>query len=156
MKLLDPLRHLFTYRRRSRYVLLVTTRQGDYSLALLMILHRGISYEVYNSMHQSREPVPFEHYSRALRYMFPRSVAAAQTAENRQLRAWAETTVEDELFARGVTAQAPTRDLQPSQRDTDEHLKSAIIALGGVGTDRASALAMEIHRGMERHHRDLP
>ena len=154
MKLLDPLRHLFTYRRRSRYVLLVTTRQDPHALTLMMVLHRKISYEVYNSMHASQEPVLFDHYAQALRYMFPRSIEKAQTAENRKLRAWAEETVEGELSARGATTQASTRALPP--RDSDEHLRTAIIALGGVGTDRAAALAMEIHRGMERQRRDLP
>jgi hypothetical protein len=154
MKLLDPLRHLFTYRRRSRYVLLVTTRQNPHALTLLMVLHRKISYEVYNSMHASQGPVLFDHYAQALRYMFPRSIEKAQTAENQKLRARAEETAEEELLARGATTHAPTRALPP--RDTDEHLRTAIIALGGVGTDRAAALAMEIHRGMERHRRDLP
>lgn len=157
MKLLDPFRHLFTYHRRSRYVVLVASRQGDNALALLMNLHRRISFEVYNAAHASQEPVLFDHYDQALRYMFPRAIGAAQTPENRHLRAVAERTVKHELFARGTTTQAPTRDPRAAERDNDEHLKSAIIALGGVGTDRAAALAMEIHRGMERRHeRDLP
>jgi len=155
MKLLDPLRHLFTYHRRSRYVVLVTSRQGHNALALLMNLHRGISFEVYNAAHASREPVLFEHYDQALRYMFPRSVGAAQTPENRQLRTWAEGRIEDELFVRGATALPPAPVLPPRERD-DEQLKGAIIALGGVGTDRAAALAMEIHRGMERRCQGRP
>jgi hypothetical protein len=154
MKLLDPLRHLFTYRRRSRYVLLVTTRQDPHALTLLMVLHRKISYEVYNSMHASQEPVLFDHYAQALRYMFPCSIEKAQTAENQQLHTWAERNAEGELRRRGQLS-ASSRAIQASGRDQDEHLRTAIIALGGVGTDRASALAMEIHRGMERR-RDLP
>lgn len=156
MKLLDPLRHLFTYRTRLRYVVLGSTRQGQHALVLLMDLHLGISYEVYNSMHASREPVLFEDYGPALRYMFPRSIETAQTPENREMRRLMEATVEEELFARGTTAQAPIASLSPQEDRDDEQLKAAIIALGGVGTDRVNALAMEIHRGMERRHRDGP
>lgn len=151
MKLLDPLRHLFTYRARGRYVVLMATRQDHNALVLLMVLRRGISYEVYNSVHASQEPVLFDHYDQALRYMFPRSIEAAQTKENRRLRRWAEMNAEDELFFLGEIP-APFRPRSTSEPDRDEHLKTAIITLGGVGTDRAAALAMEIHRGMERRH----
>lgn len=155
MKLLDPLRHLFTYRTRGRYVVLMASRQGPHSLVLLMILHRGISYEVYNSMHASQEPVQFDHYEVALRYMFPRSIEAAQTPENRHLRRWAEMNAEDELFFLGKIP-APFRPRTADESDRDEQLKTAIIALGNAGTDRAAALAMEIHRGMERRRKELP
>jgi hypothetical protein len=155
MKLLDPLRHLFTYRTRGRYVVLMATCQDRHALVLLMVLHRGISYEVYNSMHASREPVQFDHYEPALRYMFPRSIEAAQTPENQRLRRWAQGNAEDELIFRGEIA-APFRPRAGGEEQSDEHLKTAIIALGGVGTDRAAALAMEIHRGMERRRKELP
>jgi hypothetical protein len=157
MKLLDPLRHMFTHRRRSRYVVLVASRQGHNALALLMNLHRGISYEVYNAAHASREPRLFEHYDQALRYMFPRAIDAAQTPENRQLRTWAEGRIEDELFARGATALPPAPVLPPRPRDTDDQmLNAAIVTLGNVGTERAAALALEIRRGMERRRQERP
>lgn len=155
MKLLDPLRHLFTYRTRGRYVVLVATRQGHHALVLLMVLRRGISYEVYNSVHASQEPVPFDHYDQAIRYMFPRSIEAANTPEQDELRKAARRNAGRALLRRGLPGEPTYAERQ--QRDGDEHLRTAIIALGGVGTDRAAALAMEIHRGMERRHeRDLP
>lgn len=145
MKLLDAWRHLFTHRTRTRYVPLITTRQNGHSLTLMMVLRREISYEVYNSMHRSREPVPMDTFNQALRYMFPRSIEAAQTLENRRLRDMAmENLQEERKLARG----------KPPARDLDEDAKTAIIALGGVGSERASALAMEIHRGMERRRKD--
>jgi hypothetical protein len=152
MKILDPLRHLFTYRARGRYVLLMATRQDHNALALFMIMKGGtISYEVYNSAHASREPVPFERYSQALRYVFPRSIDAAQTEEQRLLRIEAKMNAGRELLRRGRPGNALAAEQQ-----RDEQLKSAIIALGDVGADRASALAMEIHRGMERDRHRRP
>jgi hypothetical protein len=149
MKLLDPLYHLFTYGTRARYSLIITTRQNGNALALMMVARRGrISYEVYNSLHVSREPVPMDGYQQALRYMFPRSIEAAQTLENRRLRDQAVKNVQ------GVRRELRGKPPAPPARDLDEDAKTAIIALGGVGTDRAAALAMEIHVGMERRRRN--
>lgn len=155
MKLLDPLRHLFTYGARARYSLVITTRQNGNALALMLVMRRGKTfYEVYNSMHASREPVPMDGYQQALRYMFPRSIEAAQTIENQRLRDQAVKNIWEERARAHGKSHNPAR--APEQRDGDEQLKTAIIALGGVGTDRASALAMEIHRGMERRRREHP
>jgi hypothetical protein len=145
MKIMDWIEDLMTRRSRARRELIIATRQGGDALAILGLTWGDtVLYEVYNSMHNSREPVVRQTFDEVLRYTFPRGQMNPYQA---RLRRQAEENHQAIMYrfepATGYgpdTARAPKTDLEAL----------AVERLAGLGTERGAALAMEIERGRER------
>jgi hypothetical protein len=144
MKISAWIENRLTRRSRARRTLIMAAKQGPAAIAILCLKWgRVVVYEVYNSEHYGEAPMMWETFREALGYAFPRR---EMTPYQERLREQAKLNYQ-EIVALDA---ASLGRYEPASGHNDALEKLAIERLAGSGTERGTALAMEIERGRER------